>query len=142
MHPRARSALLALALLAAAPSVAAPQIRGSEWASVSQTLDGTTLTVEYHRPAARGRPLFGSLVPWDRVWTPGANWATTFQADRDVRLNGVEVPAGTYSVWRIPRPGPWTLTLEPQLLPEIRGTRDAATASTPGIASSSSSSRW
>jgi hypothetical protein len=69
--------------------------------------------VEYSRPVARGRSLFGEVVPWNIVWTPGANWATTLEADKDVRLNGVRVPAGKYSVWMIPRPGRWTLTLNP-----------------------------
>ncbi|HSM59161.1 MAG TPA: DUF2911 domain-containing protein [Longimicrobiales bacterium] len=103
--------LAALALLLVQPAPGASQIRGSELGSVSQTLDGTTITVEYSRPTARGRDLFGGLVPWGVVWTPGANWATTLEADKDIRLNGVEVPAGKYSVWMIPRTGPWTLTL-------------------------------
>ena len=89
------------------------QIRASERAMVQQTIDGTTLTVDYARPSARGRDLFGALVPWEGVWTPGANWATTFTADRDVRINGVDVPAGTYSVWAIPRPDRFTVTLNP-----------------------------
>ncbi|HKJ03450.1 MAG TPA: DUF2911 domain-containing protein [Longimicrobiales bacterium] len=102
-------------LLACLPVAGNAQIRGSEAGSVSQTLDGTTLTVTYSRPVARGRALFGDLVPWNVVWTPGANWATTLEADRDVRLNGIDVPTGTYSVWMIPhREGPWTLTLNPE----------------------------
>jgi hypothetical protein len=48
------------------------------------------------------------------VWTPGANWATTLTTDADVRMNGVEVPAGTYSVWAIPRPDRFTVTLNPE----------------------------
>lgn len=109
-----RTAAFAALFLVATPSTALGQIRGSERSSVSQTLDGTTLTVEYHRPSARGRELFGALVPWDAVWTPGANWATTLDTDRDVRLNGIDVAAGTYSVWMTPRRGPWTLTLDPR----------------------------
>lgn len=103
----------AAALGLALPNPAASQIRGSERGSVSQTLDGTTLTVDYARPVARGRDLFGGIVPWNVVWTPGANWATTLETNRDVRLNGVDVPAGKYSVWMIPRPEEWTLTLNP-----------------------------
>lgn len=105
----------ATVLAFASPAGAAAQIRASEAAVVSQTVDGTVLTLEYSRPSARGRDLFGALVPWDGVWTPGANWATTLEASGDVRLNGVEVPAGTYSVWMIPREGPWTLTLNPDV---------------------------
>jgi hypothetical protein len=115
---RVHPALLAAAALGLAlPAPAQSQIRGSERGSVSQTLDGTTITIDYARPVARGRELFGGIVPWNVVWTPGANWATTLEADKDIRLNGVQVPAGRYSVWMIPRPDEWTLTLNPN--PEI-----------------------
>lgn len=111
----ARVAVCAAALSTLAlPARGHAQIRGSELGTVSQTIDGTTMTLAYSRPTARGRDLFGALVPWDVVWTPGANWATTFATDKDVRLGGVDVPAGTYSVWMIPRQGAWTLTLNPE----------------------------
>jgi hypothetical protein len=101
-------------LVAIATSVGAPgeaQIRASERGSVSQTIDGTTITLDYSRPSARGRTLFGEVVPWNSVWTPGANWATTLETDKNVRLNGVDVAAGAYSVWMIPREDRWTMTL-------------------------------
>jgi len=102
-----------LTAIAALP--AAAQIRASERGSVTQTIDGTTITLDYARPTARGRDLFGALVPWDVVWTPGANWATTFEADKDLRLNGVDVAAGRYSVWMTPHEDEgWTLTLNDQ----------------------------
>ena len=110
----AMTALAALAgLVAMQPVDASAQIRASERGSVSQTLDGTTLTLDYSRPLARGRTLFGddAVVPYGIVWTPGANWATTLETNKDIRLNGVEVAAGTYSVWMIPRADRWTLTL-------------------------------
>jgi len=114
--PCLRVATYAVTLLTLAHATdASAQIRGSEAGTVSQTLDGTTIAMAYSRPSARGRELFGTLVPWDVVWTPGANWATTFEANRDVHLNGVDVPAGKYSVWMIPHEGPtWTLTLNPE----------------------------
>ena len=115
MHYRFLAAVCAATSLASLGSARAAdaQIRASELGSVTQTVDGTTITVAYSRPAARGRNLFGTLVPHGVVWTPGANWATTFEADKDVRLNGVDVAAGKYSVWMIPREGSWTLTLNP-----------------------------
>ena len=91
---------------------AAAQIRGSEKAVVAQTIDGTTITLEYSRPVARGRDLFGKVVAWQTVWTPGANWATTLEVDRPIRLGGQEVAAGAYSVWMIPRQGQWTVFLD------------------------------
>lgn len=90
------------------------QLQASPKATMSTVIDGTTLEVEYHRPSARGRDLFGSLVPWETTWTPGANWATVLRVDRDVRINGVAVPAGEYSLWMIPRPDFFTLSLDPE----------------------------
>jgi hypothetical protein len=91
---------------------AGAQIRGSESAVTAQTVDGTRITLEYSRPAARGRKIFGELVAWDSPWT-GANWATTLEVDKDVRLNGADIPAGKYSVWIVPRQGQWTVFLDP-----------------------------
>jgi hypothetical protein len=112
MKQRAAAALAAILLLPLHPAGARGQIRASEHAVVAQTIDGTTITVEYSRPAARGRELFGATVPWGQPWT-GANWATTIAADRDFRLGGRDVPAGKYSLWLIPRQTRWTLFLDP-----------------------------
>jgi hypothetical protein len=115
MHMRSRAALiLAAASFLSLPTVLSAQVRGSEKGMVAQVVDGTTIQLEYHRPAARGRALFGDLVPHDAPWT-GANWATTFAVDRGVRVNGVEVPAGKYSVWMIPRDDTWTFFLDPRV---------------------------
>ncbi len=90
------------------------QIRGSEQALVTQTVDGTTISVDYYRPRARGRdPIFGGIVDWGHLWTPGANWATTFEFSKDVELNGRPVPKGKYSVWMIAQPDLWEVILDP-----------------------------
>lgn len=111
--PRRLAAAATLLLLAATPRVAAAQVRASERGTVSQTLDGTTIALDYSRPVARGRdPLFGGVVHWGHMWTPGANWATTLDVSADVRLNGNALPKGKYSVWMIPRDsGDWTVVL-------------------------------
>lgn len=113
MKVRSLVSLIMLAATAAiVPVDTDAQIRASERGSVRQTLDGTTITLDYARPTARGRTLFGDLVPFDIVWTPGANWATTLETDKDIQINGVDVAAGSYSVWMTPRDGEaWTLTL-------------------------------
>jgi hypothetical protein len=92
---------------------AAAQVRASERGTVSQVVDGTTITVEYSRPVTRGRPLFGEtgVVRWGHAWTPGANWATTIEVDRDVRINGQPLPKGRYSVWVVPNPDAWAVML-------------------------------
>ena len=75
-----------LVLLASAPSPVRAQIRASELAVTRQTIDGTVITLEYSRPRVRGRPvMFGergrSIVHWEEVWTPGANYATTLETN-------------------------------------------------------------
>lgn len=106
--------LFALALLSVSPDPLEAQIRGSERSQVSQVSDGTKITIDYARPLVRGRtPVFGELVGWDHVWTPGANEATTFEASKDVTLNGIEIPAARYSVWMVPADGDWEVVLDP-----------------------------
>lgn len=106
-----RSTILTGGMLAAGFTNAPGQIRASERSTVSQTIDGTVITVDYARPQLRGRDGVFQRIVRDSVWTPGANWATTFEFSNPVRLNGQEVPAGRYSVWMRPRPGDWAVYL-------------------------------
>jgi hypothetical protein len=95
----------------AAPSEIIPfdEVRKSQAAAVSQRIANTEITVTYSRPVARGRELFGALVPYDQVWNPGADQATAIALTRDVQIDGQTLPAGRYSLWAIPRPERWTL---------------------------------
>lgn len=78
------------------------------------TVDGATITVDYGRPAQRGRELFGALVPWGERWRTGANRATHFTTNRDLLLGGLRVPAGTYTLFTIPEPEGGTLIVNRQ----------------------------
>ncbi len=79
-------------------------------AAVMNTIMTTEVTVHYHRPAVRGRTIFGELVPFDEVWRTGANNATTIEFSKDVTLNGQPLAAGKYGFWLIPiEEGPATL---------------------------------
>ncbi len=109
----ALTAALAATLLA--PMPVAGQVRASELGTVGQTIDGTVIAIEYSRPKARDRdPLFGGVVHWGEHWTPGANWATTFEVNRDIHLNGHPVAAGKYSVWMVVQPDEWVVYLDPE----------------------------
>ena len=55
-----------------APAQDAPKIKPSQHGSVSQRIADTTIAIEYNRPVARGRELFGALVPYGKVWCPCA----------------------------------------------------------------------
>lgn len=101
-----RFTLLALALCGGAliaPDASEAQIRASEPSTVTQTIDGTEITLDYYRPRARGRsPLFGhDSVVWEHVWTPGANWATTISFEKPIELDGVPLEPGTYGIWMV-----------------------------------------
>jgi hypothetical protein len=81
----------------------------SQHATVSQRINETTATVVYNRPVARGRELFGKLVPFGRIWCPGADDATTVEVSTNVRVDGQDLPAGKYSLWTEPQPERWTV---------------------------------
>lgn len=99
-----------LLVLMAAPLVAQP--RPSQHGGVTQTVNETTITLEYDRPLARGRELFGGIVEFDAVWTPGANRATWIEFSAPVTFGGAPVPAGRYGVWTVPHDGrPWEIVL-------------------------------
>ena len=85
------------------------KLRPSQHGTVSQRIADTTVTVVYNRPVARGRELFGSLVPWGKIWCPGADEATTIEVTTGVKIDGHDLPAGTYSVWTIPTTEKWTV---------------------------------
>lgn len=107
-----RGATTTVALAFAAVRPCAAQGLLSEHAVAAQTIAGTTITVEYYRPAARGRDsLFGKVVTWGEHWTPGANWATTLEVDHPVRLNGALLPKGKYALWTVVEPDRWTVEL-------------------------------
>jgi DUF2911 family protein len=109
-----RVGLLIAVTTLAMPNAARAQARASERGSASQTVDGTTITVEYGRPQVRGRTLFPRVVKWGEMWTPGANWATTIAADRPFTFGGQKVKPGTYSMWMVPsETGQWTVHLHP-----------------------------
>jgi hypothetical protein len=105
-----------LALLTSAVVIAsAAHAQGypfSQRGTVTQHVAFTTISIEYGRPVARGRTLFGALVKWDTIWHPGADSATRVTFDRDVQLEGHDVKAGEYSLWLVPREhAAWTVVL-------------------------------
>ena len=99
------AALLTLGL-AQQPS---PPIKPSQHGTVTQQVAATTITVDYNRPVARGRDLFGALVPYDKIWCPGADDCTTIKISTDITIEGKALAAGTYSVWAKPGAATWTI---------------------------------
>ena len=73
--------------------------------------NGKTITVDYSSPRAKGRKIFGGLVPYGQVWRAGANEATTFVTTSDITVGGKAVPAGKYTIFAIPAEDKWTLII-------------------------------
>jgi hypothetical protein len=75
---------------------------------------GKTVHVDYSSPRMRGRKIFGDLVPYGEPWRAGANDATTFVIDTNVTVAGKEVPAGSYTLFTLPKPDSWLLIVSKQ----------------------------
>ena len=103
-------ALLAAALAAWGGGTASAQaIPRSQLGSVSQLVAGTRVEVTYRRPVARGRELFGALVPFGRIWTPSADTVAKVTLSGPAQVNGQNLAAGSYGLWSIPGEREWTL---------------------------------
>jgi hypothetical protein len=101
-------ALLVHTLVVAQEPAAAPSgVKPSQHGSVTQQVAATKITLEYNRPVARGRDLFGALVPFDRVWCPGADDCTTLTVSTPIKIESQDLPAGTYTVWARPGAEKW-----------------------------------
>jgi hypothetical protein len=85
--------------------------RVSPHESVSASVDGSDLTITYGRPSMRGRTIFGALVPYGRVWCPGADEATTLESTRTLRVGDLTVPPGSHTIWVLPTHEMWTLII-------------------------------
>ncbi|HVV50753.1 MAG TPA: DUF2911 domain-containing protein [Polyangia bacterium] len=103
--------------LAAAPAAVATPAAGLELprespvGKVSQQVGLTEIAVEYGSPAVGGRKIWGALVPFDKLWSPGAPQAARIRFSRDVSFGDQPVPAGSYALFAIPGKSAWTLVL-------------------------------
>lgn len=108
------SAIL-LSVCALAPNSIGQEDKGQRPSPPAQAVfhfaDGKTVRVDYSSPRAKGRKIFGGLVPYGQVWRAGANEATTFVTDTAVTVGGKTVPAGAYTLFTIPNADKWTLII-------------------------------
>jgi Protein of unknown function (DUF2911) len=107
-----RHALVLAILLTAASAAAEVQLpQASPGAVLTQKLGISQVTISYHRPAVKGRRIWGDLVPTGQVWRLGANNATTIELSHDAKVDGKDVKAGKYALFAIPNAAEWTLIL-------------------------------
>ena len=88
--------------------------RPSPPATATGTIDGATITIDYSSPGVKGRKIWGELVPYDKVWRTGANEATIFQTDKDIKVEGKTLKAGKYSLYTIPGKDDWVFIFNSQ----------------------------
>jgi len=96
-------------LVAQTPKVDFPA--ASPACTLKQHVGLTDIEIVYSRPGVKGRPIFGGLVPYGQVWRTGANNATKITFSTPVKLNGAEIPAGTYALFTIPGETEWTIII-------------------------------
>src|SRR5215831_8992386 len=87
--------------------------QGGAPASPAATATGkvkdANIVINYSSPGVKGRKIWGDLVPYDKVWRAGANQATLFAVDKDVKVEGKALAAGKYSLYAIPGEKEWTI---------------------------------
>lgn len=79
--------------------------------TIHQDFSVSAIEIEYSRPSMKGRKIFGDLIPYGKVWRTGANSATKITFKEDVKVNGYDVKAGSYSLYTIPNANEWTIIL-------------------------------
>ena len=79
--------------------------------SIKQDFALSSIEVSYSRPGVKGRSIFGDVVPFGKLWRTGANGCTKLTFGEDVKVGGVEVKAGTYSLFSVPNKDEWEIIL-------------------------------
>ncbi|MFN6374877.1 MAG: DUF2911 domain-containing protein [Chitinophagia bacterium] len=113
-----KKSILALAFLAFVFQINAQTLKTPS-ASTSQTVKQEfglgSIELSYSRPNAKGRTVFGDLVPWGSVWRTGANSATTLTFSDEVTIGGKKIAAGKYGLLSIPGQSEWTIIITKQI---------------------------
>src|SRR3954466_14056180 len=130
MSQSSRFRSLFVSALFALPVVAEPLLSGTLWAAeekkiefpaasqhatVRQRVGLTDIEVDYSRPNRNDREIFGGLVPWDKVWRTGANAPTRIKFSSDVKFGDMDIAAGEYALYTIPKSNEWTIILSKKL---------------------------
>jgi uncharacterized protein YdeI (BOF family) len=79
--------------------------------TIKQDFALSSIEITYSRPAAKGRKIFGDLVPFGKIWRTGANGATKVTFGEDVKVGGVPVKAGSYAIYSVPTANEWEIII-------------------------------
>jgi len=100
-----KNVILLLVLMGCTSMVQAQHLKVPElspFSKIEQTIGLTNIEIEYSRPSARGRTIFGELVPYNEVWRTGANLNTTVTFSNDVKIKQQDIKKGSYAIFTIP----------------------------------------
>ena len=104
----------AIAIVALTSSTLSAQLKvpaPSPMQSIKQAFALSDITIEYSRPSAKGRVIFGDVVSFGSIWRTGANSTTKITFGEDVKVEGNDVKAGTYGLYTIPNKDSWEIML-------------------------------
>jgi len=79
--------------------------------TLKQRVGLTDIEIVYSRPGVKNRTIYGGIVPYGQVWRTGANQATKVTFSTPVKLEGTDIPAGTYALFTIPSEKDWTIII-------------------------------
>jgi hypothetical protein len=82
--------------------------------SVKAVFNGKKIAISYGKPSVLGRKIFGSFVPYYRVWRTGSGAATILITETDLEVDGAVIPQGTYSLYTLPTEQRWKLIINKQ----------------------------
>ena len=111
---RTKVCLIAVVSMFVCSALAQDQLRVptlSPQAEITQEVGLTQVKLSYARPSAKGRKVFGDLVPFGEVWRTGANASTKLTFTEDVKIEGNPLKAGTYALYTIPGQSEWTIII-------------------------------
>lgn len=103
--------ILNITVLSAQEKVQIKLSSSSPSASLQQELGSATIKMSYSRPIARGRKIFGELVPFDKLWRTGASDCTTIIIDEDIVFGDITLKTGNYSLFTIPSKKEWIVII-------------------------------
>ena len=83
--------------------------RPSPPAKAEGTIDGAKIVIDYSSPSVKGRKIFGGLEAYGKVWRTGANETTSFEIDKNIKVEGKELAKGKYALFTIPGENEWTI---------------------------------
>ncbi len=103
------TSLLSVFTLFVVLSACAQNQKPSPAAATEFKAAGASIKINYSAPSVKGREVWGKLVPYGEVWRTGANEATVFETDKDIKVEGKTLAAGKYSLFTVPGKDEWVI---------------------------------